>query len=246
MSRNFVHAPLNVGLTPSYIRAMRILIIEDDARTAEHVARGMSEAGHVITHAADGVKGLALAGAEEFDVIVVDRMLPGRDGLSIVEILRASGNETPILVLSALADVGHRVEGLKAGADDYLVKPYAFSELLARVEALGRRREPGSAETKLQVGDLVMDRLARTCSRGGKTLNLQPREFKLLECLMQHAGQVLTRTMLLEKVWDYQFDPHTNVVDVHIARLRQKVDKGFEQPLIHTVRGSGYRLGLDP
>ena len=225
---------------------MRILIIEDDLRTAEHVARGLAEAGHVVSQAGDGVQGLALAGAEDFDVVVVDRMLPGRDGLSIVEILRASGNQTPVLVLSALADVGHRVEGLKAGADDYLVKPYAFSELLARVEALGRRREPGGGDTKLQVGDLVMDRLARSCARGGKTLNLQPREFKLLECLMQHAGQVLTRTMLLEKVWDYQFDPHTNVVDVHIARLRQKVDKGFDKPLIHTVRGSGYRLSLDP
>ncbi len=225
---------------------MRILIIEDDARTAEHVARGLSEAGHLATRAADGTTGLAMAGAEEFDAIVVDRMLPGRDGLSIVEILRASGNHVPVLVLSALADVGHRVEGLKAGADDYLVKPYAFSELLARVEALGRRREPTATETTLQVADLILDRLARTCARGGRSLSLQPREFKLLECLMQHAGQVLTRTMLLEKVWDYQFDPHTNVVDVHIARLRQKVDRGYDRPLIHTVRGSGYRLSLDP
>jgi two-component system, OmpR family, response regulator len=225
---------------------MRILIIEDDRRTAEHVIKGLSEAGHVVDHAADGVAGLNLAGASTYDVLVVDRMLPGKDGLALVELLRAAGNQTPVLVLSALADVGHRVEGLKAGADDYLVKPYAFSELLARIEALGRRRDPDVVATRLQVHDLVLDRLARTASRAGKPLTLQPREFKLLECMMQHEGQVLTRTMLLEKVWDYQFDPHTNVVDVHIARLRQKVDRGFDRPLIHTVRGAGYRLSVDP
>lgn len=222
---------------------MKILVIEDDAQAAAYMMKGLREAGHAVDHAPDGTQGLFLAGAEKYDVMVVDRMLPGRDGLSLISLLRAAGNDTPALVLSALGSVEDRVTGLRAGSDDYLTKPYAFSELLARVESLGRRRAaPAAQTTRLTCGDLEMDLLARTVKRAGQPIELLPREFQLLECLLRNAGNVVTRTMLLEQVWDYHFDPQTNVIDVHIARLRQKVDKGFEPPLIHTVRGAGYCL----
>lgn len=223
---------------------MRILVIEDDSTVADYVVSGLRESGHTVDHAGDGREGLMMATTEDYDAIVADRMLPGVDGLTIVRTLRASDNLTPILVLSALGEVDDRVKGLKAGADDYLAKPFAFSELLARLEALQRRGQPESAPvTRLEVGDLTMDLLSRNVSRGGSAIDLQPREFRLLEYLMRHAGQVVTRTMLLEAVWDYHFDPQTNVIDVHISRLRAKIDKGFHQPLLHTVRGAGYKLG---
>jgi two-component system OmpR family response regulator len=221
---------------------MRILVIEDDAVAATYLVKGLNECGHVVDHAADGERGLEIARSSEYDVIIVDRMLPRLDGLKVIEELRSDGDHTPVLVLSALGEVDQRVEGLKAGGDDYLTKPYAFAELLARIEALARRRNPDTVQTKLTVGDLEMDLLARTVSRGGQNIALQPREFRLLEFLMKHAGQVVTRTMLLEKVWDYHFDPQTNVIDVHISRLRSKIDKDFDRPLLHTVRGAGYRL----
>lgn len=221
---------------------MRLLIIEDDAVAANYLKKGLAESGHVVDHAADGEIGLDMARSAEFDVLIVDRMLPKLDGLSVIEQLREEDDRTPVLVLSALAEVDDRVEGLKAGGDDYVTKPYAFAELLARVEALARRRDPEAAKTKLVVGDLEMDLLARTVTRAGEQILLQPREFRLLEFLMKHAGQVVTRTMLLEKVWDYHFDPQTNVIDVHVSRLRAKIDKNFENPLLHTVRGAGYRL----
>ena len=221
---------------------MKVLVIEDDARAAAFLAKGLKEAGHVVDVANDGKEGLFLAGAEHYDVLVVDRMLPGRDGLSLVEILRATGNDTPVLFLSALGSVDDRVKGLRAGGDDYLTKPYAFSELLARIEVLARRRGAGQPQTRLTVGDLEMDLLSRTVRRAGREIELLPREFALLEYLMRNAGSVVTRTMMLENVWDYHFDPQTNVIDVHIARLRQKIDKDFPTPLIHTVRGAGYSL----
>ena len=221
---------------------MRILVIEDDADTAEYLAKGLRESGHNADIAADGREGLLKAAADPFDVLVVDRMLPGVDGLSLVRHLRATGQTTPVLFLSALGEVDDRVQGLRAGGDDYLVKPYAFSELLARVENLGRRQRSPLIATRLKVGDLELDLLSRAVTRAGQTIDLQPREFQLLEALMRHPGQVMTRTMLLEKVWDYHFDPQTNVIDVHISRLRHKIDRGFEPPLIHTVRGAGYCL----
>jgi len=221
---------------------MRILVIEDDAVAANYIVKGLNECGHVVDHVADGERGLEMARSSEYDVLVVDRMLPRLDGLKVIETLRAEDDHTPVLVLSALGEVDQRVEGLKAGGDDYLTKPYAFAELLARVDALARRRNPDAVQTKLAVGDLEMDLLARTVTRGGQSITLQPREFRLLEFLMKHAGQVVTRTMLLEKVWDYHFDPQTNVIDVHISRLRSKIDKDFDRPLLHTVRGAGYRL----
>jgi two-component system OmpR family response regulator len=221
---------------------MRILIIEDDRDAANYIRKGLKESGHVVDHAADGEEGLEMGRSSEYDVLVVDRMLPMLDGLSVVETLRDEGVSSPVLILSALGEVDHRVEGLKAGGDDYLVKPYAFAELLARIEALARRRDPEAVRTKLVVGDLEMDLLARKVVRGGEEILLQPREFRLLEFLMKHSGQVVTRTMLLEKVWDYHFDPQTNVIDVHISRLRSKIDKPFEDALLHTVRGAGYRL----
>ena len=221
---------------------MRILIIEDDREAAGYIRKGLRESGHVVDHAADGEEALEMARASEYDILVVDRMLPKMDGLTVIETLRSEDDHTPALILSALGEVDHRVEGLKAGGDDYLVKPYAFAELLARVEALARRRDPETVKTKLTVGDLEMDLLARTVVRGEEDIILQPREFRLLEFLMKHAGQVVTRTMLLEKVWDYHFDPQTNVIDVHISRLRSKIDKPFDQPILHTVRGAGYRL----
>jgi two-component system OmpR family response regulator len=221
---------------------MRILVIEDDAEAAAYLAKGLREAGHAVDVAGNGTDGLFLAAAEPYDVLVVDRLLPGRDGVAIVEVLRATGNRTPVLFLSALGSVDDRVRGLRAGGDDYLVKPYAFAELLARVEALGRRRPDEAPATRLAVADLELDLLGRTATRGGRRIPLLPREFAILEYLMRNAGRVVTRTMLLEHVWDYHFDPQTNVVDVHIARLRQKVDKDFDRPLIHTVRGAGYSL----
>lgn len=221
---------------------MRVLLIEDDAAAASYILKGMREAGHTVDHAADGETGLDLARAEHYDVLVVDRMLPKRDGLSVLSELRGEGVQTPVLILSALGAVDDRVRGLKAGGDDYLPKPYAFSELLARIEALNRRRVPEEAETVYRVGDLELDRLARTVRRAGQDIQLQPREFRLLEYMMKHAGQVVTRTMLLEHVWDYHFDPQTNVIDVHVSRLRSKIDKGFAKPLLHTVRGAGYMI----
>ncbi len=224
--------------------AMRILVIEDDKDAAQYMAKGLVESGHGADVAHTGKDGLLMAAANGYDVLIVDRMLPGLDGLSLVKTLRATGNHTPVLFLSALGEVTDRVKGLRAGGDDYLVKPYAFSELLARVETLARRGSTASdtPETVLRYGDLMMDLLGRRVERAGKEIDLQPREFRLLETLMRHAGQVMTRTMLLEKVWDYRFDPQTNVIDVHISRLRHKIDRGFSYPMIHTVRGAGYSL----
>lgn len=226
---------------------MRILLVEDDPTVRGFVAKGLTETGHLVEQADNGKDGLFLAVSEKFDVIILDRMLSGGiDGLRILETLRSQANATPVLILSALADVDDRVAGLKAGGDDYLTKPFAFSELLARVEALGRRgRNESAPQTKLEISGLEMDLLSRTVKREGQKIDLQPREFRLLEFLMRHAGQVVTRTMLLEGVWDYHFDPQTNVIDVHVSRLRQKVDKPFEQPLIHTVRNAGYMLRAD-
>ena len=221
---------------------MRILVVEDDEEAAGAMVRGLSEAGHEVTHAVDGAYGLVEAQKGGFDVYVVDRMMPRLDGVGMVETLRKDGDQTPVLFLSALGEVEDRVTGLKAGADDYLVKPYAFAELIARVEALARRRETGSVQTLLRVGELEMDLIGRTVHRQGKEIDLQPREFQLLEFMMRHAGQSVTRTMLLEKVWEYHFDPQTNVIDVHISRLRSKIDKGFDRPMLQTVRGAGYRL----
>ena len=222
---------------------MRILVVEDDRDVAGFVVKGLKEAGHVVEHSANGRDGLFLAASESFDAMVLDRMLPGGvDGLRLLETLRGQGNNTPVLFLSAMAQVDDRVRGLKAGGDDYMTKPFAFSELLARVEALGRRGKGDGPTTRLQVADLEMDLLSRGVKRAGQKLDLQPREFRLLEYLMRHAGQVVTRTMLLEGVWDYHFDPQTNVIDVHVSRLRQKVDKPFPQALIHTVRNAGYML----
>ena len=224
---------------------MRLLIVEDDSETAGYIAKGLGEAGHVADVAPNGREGLILALSEDYDLAIVDRMLPELDGLSLVEALRKAGRTTPVLFLSALGQVQDRVKGLKGGGDDYLVKPFAFAELLARVEALGRRgtSAPGeSPVTKLRVHDLEMDLLAHSVSRAGQEIVLQPREFALLRYLMERAGQVVTRTMLLEGVWDYHFDPQTNVIDVHVSRLRQKIDRGFDPALLQTVRGAGYRL----
>jgi two-component system OmpR family response regulator len=222
---------------------MRLLLIEDDVDVAAYIDKGLSEAGHTVDLARDGKNGLGLATTEDYDVMIIDRMLPGVDGLSIVKSVRAADIHTPILILSALGEVDDRVEGLKAGADDYLTKPFAFSELDARIEVLQRRSTTGiNMDTRLKVGDLELDQLSRTASRAGQVIELQPREYRLLEYLMHHAGQVVTRTMLLERVWDYHFDPQTNVIDVHISRLRGKIDKGYDTPLLHTVRGAGYMI----
>jgi len=224
------------------VEFMRVLVIEDDAQTAAYMVKGLSESGHTVDHANNGRDGLFHATSGDYDVMVIDRMLPGLDGLAVIQAARAANVATPILILSALNQVDERVAGLKAGADDYLTKPFAFSELLARLEVLTRRKAPMTVETRLTVGDLEMDLLSRAVKRAGKTIDLQPREFRLLEYLMRHAGQVVTRTMLLEGVWDYHFDPQTNVIDVHISRLRQKIDKEFPSPLLHTMRGAGYCL----
>ena len=221
---------------------MRILVIEDDHDTLAYIAKGLRESGHVVDEASDGEDGLFRALEADYDVVVLDRMLPGRDGVSIVQTMRASDDRTPVLILSALGEVEDRVEGLQKGGDDYLTKPFAFSELLARVEALARRADAEAVTTTLRVGDLEMDLLGRTITRAGQDIDVQPREFRLLEYLMRHAGQVVTRTMLLERVWDYHFDPQTNVIDVHISRLRRKIDRDFPHPLLHTVRGMGYML----
>ena len=223
---------------------MRVLVIEDDADVASYIVKALDEAGHNVTHAETGKQGLFLAATEDYDVLVVDRMLPAPDGLAIIRTLRASENRTPAIILSALSEIDDRVKGLKAGGDDYLTKPFAASELLARIEAVTRRLANAgiSPATRLAVADLEMDFLARTVTRAGTEIKLQPREFRLLEYLMRNAGNVITRTMMLEHVWDYHFDPQTNVIDVHISRLRQKIDKGFDTSLIQTVRGAGYTL----
>ena len=226
---------------------MRILVIEDDGDASAYIVKAFRELGHTADSAGNGLDGYALASEGQYDVLIVDRMLPKLDGLSVIRSLREQGITTPVLILSALGQVDDRVKGLRAGGDDYLPKPYAFSELLARTEVLARRQAKvgSSEETRYRVGDLELDRLAHRVSRDGKDIPLQPREFRLLEYLMRHAGQVVTRTMLLEHVWDYHFDPQTNVIDVHVSRLRSKLDKGFAHPMIHTVRGSGYVLRVD-
>jgi len=221
---------------------MKILLIEDDPDTAAYVAKGLRERGHAVDHSASGRDGLFHASGGGYDIMVIDRMLPGVDGLAIVKTIRAAGIKVPVLLLTTLGGVNDRVEGLEAGADDYLTKPFAFSELLARVNALARRPPLADETTVLRVGDLELDRLKRIVTRGGKRIELQPQEFRLLEYLMCNAGQVVTRTMLLENVWEFHFDPHTSVVETHISRLRAKVDKGFDEELIRTVRGSGYSL----
>jgi two-component system OmpR family response regulator len=222
--------------------AMRLLVIEDDRDAVEYLIKAFREVGHVADAATDGEEGLALALDGGYDVLIVDRMLPKLDGLSVIGKLREKGLDVPVLILSALGQVDDRVKGLRAGGDDYLPKPYSFAELLARIEVLARRRGGRNEETQLRVGELQLDRLSHQVSRGDQEITLQPREFRLLEYLMRHAGQVVTRTMLLENVWDYHFDPQTNVIDVHISRLRSKIDKGFSQPLLHTIRGAGYMI----
>jgi len=223
---------------------MRILLVEDDAQTAGYISKGLREDGHAVDNADNGRDGLFLATTETYDAVILDRMLPALDGLTVLQTLRGAGNSTPVLLLTALGDVDHRVEGLRAGADDYLVKPFAYAELSARLDSIARRGQAGGGQpTKLRVSDLELDLLTREAHRGGKRIELLPREFRLLEYLMRQAERVVTRTMLLEAVWDYHFDPQTNVIDVHISRLRQKIDAGFPKPLLHTVRGAGYRLG---
>ncbi|WP_027192018.1 winged helix-turn-helix domain-containing protein [Fundidesulfovibrio putealis] len=221
---------------------MRILLVEDDPQAAAYLVKGLKEQGLAVDHVADGREGLFRASGGGYDAIILDRMLPNMDGLSILKTVRAAGDNTPVLLLSALSDVDARVEGLRAGGDDYLTKPFAFAELMARLEALGRRGRPEKPLTVLTLSDLELDLTARTVKRAGKPIDLKPKEFALLEYFMRHAGQVVTRTMLLERVWDYAFDPQTNVIDVHVSRLRGKIDKDFEKPLLHTVRGAGYTL----
>ncbi len=225
---------------------MKILVVEDSEQVARFVLNGLREDGHTVDHAANGRDGLFMASTEPYDAIVLDRMLPGGiDVLGIIEALRKTGNRTPILILSALGAVDDRIRGLRAGGDDYLAKPFVYGELAARLEALARRGQGGGGDSVLSVGDLRLDQLARKVTRGGTPIPLQPREFALLEFLLRHAGQVVTRTMLLENVWDYHFDPQTNVIDVMISKLRQKIDTPFERPLLHTVRGVGYRLDAE-
>jgi len=223
---------------------MKLLLIEDDAESAKYLAKGLREHGYVVDHSANGKEGLFMATTEKYDAMIIDRMLPEVDGITIVQTLRASNNETPIILLTALEKVEEKVKGLKSGADDYLAKPYSFTELLARLETITRRKSAEKAVTKLICGELEMNLLTRDVKRGDKEIDLQAREFALLEYLMRNAGAVVTRTMLLENVWDYNFDPQTNVIDVHISRLRQKVDKGFDKQMIHTLRGSGYKLAV--
>lgn len=221
---------------------MQVLIVEDAIDTARFMSRALEEAGHQTQIAHNGAEGETLARTNNFDVLVFDRMLPIKDGMKVVEDLRTDGINTPVLFLSALGDVEHRIEGLKAGGDDYLSKPYSSAELVARVEVLGKRTDPDNRTTLLKLGDLEMDLITRKVRRAGQKIDIQPREFRLLEFLIRNAGQIVTRTMLLEKVWDYHFDPQTNVIDVHISRLRSKIDKDFDHPMLHTVRGTGYRL----
>lgn len=224
----------------------RILVVEDDVDTADYIAKGLREAGFTVEHVADGRDGLYLASSSAFDAVIMDRMLPGMDGLSVVKALRAGGVETPIMILSALAHMDERVTGLRAGGDDYLTKPFGFSELHARLENLIRRRGGKAVETVLRCADVVMDLLSRKVTRSGKPLDLLPREFKLLEYFLRNKDRVVTRTMLLEQVWDYRFDPHTSIIDTHISRLRKKLDDGYPTPLLHTLRGVGYRLSEAP
>ena len=221
---------------------MQILVIEDDARVAEHIGKGLTAAGHVVTREADGRAGLVRAASDIFDLIIVDRMLPHVDGLTIVQTIRATGDATPILFLSALGEVDERVAGLRAGGDDYLTKPFAMSELLARVDVLARRGPAIVAETKLSIGDLEIDLLGQQVKRQGKPIDLTAREYRILTYLARNEGRVVTRSMLLEHVWDYHFDPQTNIIDQHVSRLRQKIDRGFDNALIHTVRGTGYLM----
>jgi two-component system OmpR family response regulator len=224
---------------------MKILLIEDDLEAANYLLKSLKEVGHVAEHASDGESGMTMAQDGGYDVLIIDRLLPKKDGISIITDLRNGGDQTPVLILSALSQVDDRVTGLRAGGDDYLSKPYAFSELLARIEVLSRRRISGESETNYRVGDLEMDRLAHAVKRGEEEIVLQPREYRLLEYLMKNAGRVVTRTMLLENVWDYHFDPQTNVIDVHVSRLRSKIDKDFDEQLLQTVRGTGYILKSD-
>lgn len=221
---------------------MNILLVEDDTATASFIQKGLNEQGYVVDHVANGEDGLHLGLNNPYDAMIIDRMLPEMDGLSIIRMLRKQGITTPVLILSALGEVDNRVEGLRAGGDDYLVKPYAFSELHARLQALLRRAQPAQEQTVLRLADLEMDLMKRQVRRADTLINLQPREFTLLEYLLRNTGQVVTRTMLLEKVWDYHFDPQTNVIDVHISRLRGKIDRDFDPPLLHTIRGAGYIL----
>jgi two-component system, OmpR family, response regulator len=236
----------NAELTSSFAQGtespMRILVIEDDREAASWLAKGLKESGHIVDLAADGELGLSLALEAVHDVLVIDRMLPKLDGLSVIQKIRSNDVKTPVLILSALSDVDERVKGLRAGGDDYLAKPYAFAELLARVEGLGSRKLLDPKDAKLKAMDLELDLMTRTITRSGKPILLQPREFKLLEYLVRNAGHIVTRTMLLENVWDYHFDPQTNVIDVHVSRLRSKIDKGFEEPILQTVRGAGYMI----
>ena len=227
------------------LQSMKILIIEDDLDAASYLVKAFREAGHTTEHASDGESGLFMASENAYDVLIVDRMLPKRDGLSVISELRKRDVNTPVLILSALGQVDDRVTGLRAGGDDYLPKPYSFTELLARVEVLGRRRGSPEQDMVYRVGDLELDRLSHNVRRSGKEILLQPREFRLLEYLMKYAGQVVTRTMLLENVWDYHFDPQTNVIDVHVSRLRSKIEKDFDRPLLRTVRGAGYMIKDD-
>lgn len=236
------HSPCRTPDATDKVAGMRILIIEDDRDSAAYLMRALKEAGHGAEIAADGEEGLHMAQTGRYDVLVIDRMLPKLDGLSMLKQIRAAGNDCPALILSALGQVDDRVEGLRSGGDDYLSKPYAFTELLARIEVLAKRRRPDETETVVRVGDLELDRLAHTVKRAGVNIPLQPREYRLLEYLMRNAGKVVTRTMLLEEVWDYHFDPQTNVIDVHVSRLRSKIDKDFGEPMLQTVRGAGYVL----
>jgi two-component system OmpR family response regulator len=225
---------------------MHILIVEDDEVARDYLAKGLRDVGHTVDVAANGLDGLQMASSMTVDLAIVDRMLPKLDGLALVQSLRATGRKMPVLILSALGDVDDRITGLRAGGDDYLTKPYHLPELLARIDALARRGDSGAeTNTKLKLADLELDRMTRRVTRNGKKIELTAREFQLLEFMMRHSGQVVTRTMLLEGVWDYHFDPQTNVIDVHISRLRQAIDKDFDKPLLHTVRGAGYSLRED-
>lgn len=221
---------------------MHLLLIEDDPRLAAFVAKAMREEGHLVTVTHDGEEGLDKASAETFDVVLLDRMLPGKDGLEVLQILRGAGDRTPVIILSALGETDDRVRGLRAGGDDYLPKPFSVQELAARVDALGRRKSPFGMSPQTRIGDLLVDPVARLVSRDGQRIELTNREFRILECLIRNAGRVVTRSMLLEQVWDYHFDPQTNVIDVHVSRLRSKIEKGFDSPILHTVRGAGYML----
>lgn len=224
----------------------RLLVVEDDVNTLDYVAKGFEELGWVVERHSDGRDGLHLATSSDFDLIILDRNLPGMDGLSVLKAIRASGLETPVIILSAISHVDERVKGLRAGGDDYVTKPFHFSELHARADVLLKRKAPAAAQTTLACGDLQMELLARRVTRAGREITLLPREFKLLEFFMRHKEQVVTRTMLLEGVWDYRYDPHTNIIDTHISRLRKKIEEGFDKPILHTVRGVGYRLSTQP